>query len=39
MKGDDENRFRAKDRATRAESAALMDNVLKYMLRGQILTQ
>lgn len=38
MKGDNEKRFRSKDRATRAESAALLDNVLKYMLRGQILT-
>lgn len=37
MKGDNENRFRSKDRATRAESAVLMDNVLKYRLKGQII--
>ncbi|MCL5058188.1 MAG: S-layer homology domain-containing protein [Actinobacteria bacterium] len=36
MKGDNENSFRARDRATRAESAVLMDNVLKYRLKGQI---
>lgn len=31
MSGDNEKRFRAKDRATRAESAVIMDNVLKYL--------
>jgi len=36
MKGDNENRFRSRDRATRAESAVLMNNVLKYRLEGQI---
>jgi len=33
MKGDNENKFRAGDRATRAESAVLIDNVLNYLLR------
>ncbi|MHB8158810.1 MAG: S-layer homology domain-containing protein, partial [Desulfocucumaceae bacterium] len=33
MKGDNENKFRARDRATRAESAALVDSVLKYLFR------
>lgn len=33
MKGDNENKFRAGDRATRAESAVLLDNVLNYLLR------
>ncbi|MFZ5597623.1 MAG: S-layer homology domain-containing protein [Bacillota bacterium] len=34
MKGDDRLRFRAGDRATRAEAAALIDNTVKYMVNG-----
>ncbi|MFZ5648624.1 MAG: S-layer homology domain-containing protein [Bacillota bacterium] len=33
MRGDNENSFRAGDRATRAESAVLIDNALNYLLR------
>ncbi len=31
MRGDNENKFRARDRATRAESAVLIDNILNYL--------
>ncbi|MCL6478834.1 MAG: S-layer homology domain-containing protein [Peptococcaceae bacterium] len=33
MGGDSEKRFRARDRATRAESAVLLNNMLDYLLR------
>ncbi|MCL5935641.1 MAG: S-layer homology domain-containing protein, partial [Firmicutes bacterium] len=33
MKGDNENKFRARDRATRAEGAVLIDNILNYLFK------